>query len=574
MGIPVRKGISTPRFLHGLDGVPSAYTLPGTSARKGGVPMAVPRSRKQERERLARWMRAQGKSWVEIAAILQQQFSANPRLAFRWAHVWSQQEVADQWNQCWPDELKTFKSISYWERWPGETGHAPSFDNLAKLAAVYECSVGDLLTDLPDYRDKDAAPQEAALVQSGLTPQSADLLVSLLGDGDAAGGVSPFMVLADPVGLTERLQAVTFDDLAQVVMMWLQEPMSSVSRRHLLAKLSSALAVAAVAPLSGALAGQPIQTARVLDDSSEFDEATLHYLADMVHTLRRQGDVLGPQLTLQTVGGLRHIARGLAKTAPPGSRQQAVSTYAELTQLTGWLCFNMGDYRSAEHYYDEARSAAHNAENIELATYVLCTMSHLATWGGRPRVGLDHAVAAAAWAQRVSPLAQAYAADVAVRAYVADNQARQCRQTLDREYKLLTGAEQDASTPSWWYFYDESFYWSTQAQCWLALHEPDAALDALNRSLSLLDPANLHEYTFRQLFIAEARIQQGEIDQAASIIAVAVRQSAVNSAERITQSLGRLRQLLAPWEGTAAVRDLDAQLVTYRPGVATGSGRT
>ena len=134
--------------------------------------------------------------------------------------------------------------------------------------------------------------------------------------------------------------------------------------------------------------------------------------------------------------------------------------------------------------------------------------------------------------------------------------------------------EQDASTPSWWYFYNESFYWSTQAQCRLELHEPDAALDALNKSLSLLDPANLHEYTFRQLFIAEARIQQGEIDQAADIIAAAVRQSAVNSAERITQSFGRLRQLLAPWERTPAVRDLDAQLVTYRPGVAIGSGRT
>ena len=106
----------------------------------------------------------------------------------------------------------------------------------------------------------------------------------------------------------------------------------------------------------------------------------------------------------------------------------AVSAYAELTQLVGWLCFNMGAYHSAQHYYDDARSAAHDAQNVELVTYILCTMSHLATWQGKPRVGIDHAVAAAVWAEQAhSPLARAYAADVAVRAYVADNQPDKCR---------------------------------------------------------------------------------------------------------------------------------------------------
>jgi hypothetical protein len=383
------------------------------------------------------------------------------------------------------------------------------------------------------------------------------------------------MVLADPVGLAQRLQAGTLDELAQVVIMWLQQHIPSVSRRELLAKLTSALTVAAVAPLFDTLSpDQQADAARVMGDPASFDEPTLRYCEGIVPILRRQGDVLGPQLTLQTVGGLRHIAQRLAQTSPPGFKQRAVSTYAELTQLTGWLCFNMGDYRSAERYYDEARSAAHDAENVELATYVLCTMSHLATWRGKPRVGLDHAVAAAAWAQRSSPLARAYAADVAVRAYVADNQPGKCRETLDREYATLTAARADPSAHSWWYFYDESFYWSTQSQCWLKLHQPEAALHALDTSLTLLDPANLHEYTFRQLFRAEAWIQQGEIDQAASLTAAVAQRSAVNSSERITQSLGRLRGLLEPWERTQAVRDLDAQLMAYRPALESGSGRT
>ncbi|MGB6161093.1 MAG: hypothetical protein WCF33_23820 [Pseudonocardiaceae bacterium] len=41
-------------------------------------------------------------------------------------------------------------------------------------------------------------------------------------------------------------------------------------------------------------------------------------------------------------------------------------------------------------------------------------MSHLATWQGKPRIGIDHAVAAAQWADRTGDLRlRAYTADVA-----------------------------------------------------------------------------------------------------------------------------------------------------------------
>ena len=43
-------------------------------------------------------------------------------------------------------------------------------------------------------------------------------------------------------------------------------------------------------------------------------------------------------------------------------------------------------------------------------------MSHLATWQGKPRMGIDHAVAAGEWAKRTDDLLlRAYAADVGPR---------------------------------------------------------------------------------------------------------------------------------------------------------------
>lgn len=232
----------------------------------------------------------------------------------------------------------------------------------------------------------------------------------------------------------------------------------------------------------------------------------------------------------------------------------------------------MGDYASAQHYYDDSRSAAHEAENVELVTYILCAMSHLSTWQGKPRVGIDHAVAAGVWAEQAqSPLARAYAADVAVRAYVADSQPDKCRELLDREYAALQAAQTGEPRAAWWYFYDESFYWRTEGECALKLRRPDAAITALDRSLTLVDPANLHNYTFRLLLRAEARIQQSAVAEASSIVGDVARLTAGSASERIAQRVTDVRRLLQPWERTKPVRELDEQLATYRPLAGSGS---
>ncbi|MGH3937393.1 MAG: hypothetical protein ACRDTG_01960 [Pseudonocardiaceae bacterium] len=232
----------------------------------------------------------------------------------------------------------------------------------------------------------------------------------------------------------------------------------------------------------------------------------------------------------------------------------------------------MGDYPSAQHYYDDARSAAHDAQNIELVTYILCCMSQLAVLQGKPRVGIDHAAAAAFWAKQAhSPLAQAYAADVAVRAYVADNQSDKCRETLDQEYAALQAARTDEPRASWWYFYNESFYWSTASRCALKLQQPEAALSAMDQSLTLVDPANLHDRIFRLLFRAEVRIQQTEIQDASSIVAEVTRLTAANASQLIVQRVNDVRGLLTPWARTKPVGELDERLAAYRPAAGNGS---
>jgi hypothetical protein len=79
----------------------------------------------------------------------------------------------------------------------------------------------------------------------------------------------------------------------------------------------------------------------------------------------RQGDVLGARLTMQSALSHQRLAEQLVRLAPTAERNRALSAYAESTQLVGRLCFNTGEQRAAQYYYDEARSAAHDAQNVE-----------------------------------------------------------------------------------------------------------------------------------------------------------------------------------------------------------------
>lgn len=144
----------------------------------------------------------------------------------------------------------------------------------------------------------------------------------------------------------------------------------------------------------------------------------------------------------------------------------------------------------------------------------------------------------------------------------------------DREYAALQAIQTGEPTAAWWYFYDESFYWATKAECALRLKRPDSAVEALDKSLTLIDPANLHNYSFGLLFRAEARIQQTEISEASSIVGDVVRLTSGNASQRIAERITEVRGLLVPWERTTPVRELDDRLATYRSVAGSGSATT
>ncbi|MGW0707107.1 helix-turn-helix domain-containing protein [Streptomyces sp. NPDC002643] len=531
---------------------------------------AQPRSRRQEQSQFAMELRAAGKSWTEVAIAIRHRYRVNARAAPRLARGLSQREVAESWNRRWPDDPKTFKNISTWELWPASTGHAPSLDTLDRLAQLYECSVADLLADLPHYGH---VSSEALPIPGDRAPGSPAV--------STAEAVFPDALAAEPLLLTSqlastlvhRLHDLRFDELAQALIMWVQQANPGLDRRELLLKISTALTVAAAAPLLDiADADERDRIAAVLDDPRRLDLATIAHAERVLQHYRRQGDVLGPQIALQTVLAQRQVVAGFLPGAREALRPRVLTVYAELSQMAGWQLYNLGDYRAAQYYYDDARTAAHDAENTELVTYVLCTMSQLATWQSKPRVGIDHAIAAQAWAaQTDSPAARGYAADVAARAFAAAQQHDKAHRALAQEHDAVRDMAAGLPLASWWYFYDESFYWGTKAECALVLGAPEKALAAARTSLPMIDPTNVHNYAHTLAMQSQAHLQHGDIAEASAIVGDIARISGVNRSPRITERIAGLRTALTPWQRTRAVRKLDDLLAHYR---LTGSGST
>jgi tetratricopeptide (TPR) repeat protein len=527
------------------------------------------RSQKQQREQLVRALRVAGKSWVDVAEALRQRYRFNARVAFRYAHGWSQHQAAHEWNQRWPDELKTFKSFSYWEQWPSRTGHAPTFDNLAKLAELYECAVSDLLVDLPNFRHRDSAisPQDTALT---LYKPDTELVVpsDVAVWATAAGLQLPDTLVAmlmhylgslvtpdHQMHSTPRERDQAYHQLVQFLRSWAH----TMDRRYVLRLLAWAGTAASVFPTT--VGDEHERMASVLTRSSRVDAQTIEHIEAVLWHCRQQDHALGPQAVLTTVLAQRDLTRALVPDCPDTLRPRMLSVQSEASRQAGWLSFDLKQFDHAGYYYEDARALAHEAENTGLGALVLCEMSHLATWQGRPRIGIDHAVAAGQWADRTDDQRlRAYTADVAARAYAADGQRDTCVNALDTAHTALTRADDHA--PSYT-THDEATHISTRGECHLKLGDADHTISYAQQSLKLLDRSSARDVAMTIIDLTEAYVQFTEIDEAARLLGDAGDIAAGHSSVRLIGRVEQARAAMQPWQDTAAVRTLDERLAAY-----------
>lgn len=320
---------------------------------------ARPRSQRQLQIQRSREMRNDGHTWTEVAAEFRATYRVNARVALRVAHGWSQGDVADRWNELWPDDPKTFKNISYWERWPAESGYEPSLEVLARLAEIYACHLTDLLVDVGDHRAADPvqrARTELARLPAVVTTGEQELSQDT--SDDVGAGRAALRELA------ERLERTPAQDVAEQLAIWASQLDPAFDRRSLLVKLGFAFTLAAATPAVDAPRPAAAAVPGTLDLSgvwkSEYsfysdgrgqELASAHFVV-----IRQQGNALsveslphstGSELRMElALDGISATGTWEEKTSPTGYYKGAVYRGAMQLlvesggQMTGrWLGF-------------------------------------------------------------------------------------------------------------------------------------------------------------------------------------------------------------------------------------------
>jgi hypothetical protein len=290
-------------------------------------------------------LRADGATWAEIAAVFRTTYGVNSRVAARLAHGWSQADAAEQWNEMWPNDSRTFKNFSYWEQWPAATGYAPSLEVLTRLAELYQCRMADLLDDGPDYTHSDEmqrARQDVALFRQAVSDSSAAhtkrITKSVADDEVATRRLSEFV---------SRLQETDVDELARTMAAWGRQVDPAIDRRSLLLKLSFALSLAAVAPEPDSIARPRDRAFAGTADFSGVWRSRYSYHSvgrkqefdDEHYVVVRQN---GRQLAVESLPHSTGSEVGMALTV---DAHAATGTWAEHTSPTGY--YKGATYRGA-----------------------------------------------------------------------------------------------------------------------------------------------------------------------------------------------------------------------------------
>ena len=516
------------------------------------------RSRREVVTRLRTELRAQGATYREIARVIAARMRVNSRVAFRYAHGLTQQQVADRWNELWPsaEQPMTAKQISYWETWPSPTGRAPSPETLNRLARIYLCRAADLL-DGEDYSGLDSATSQRVIFPSSSvtvaeTHQAEPSSVVSRVDRCVAETAS---LLGDRDGEFQRLVSELVDWACRM------------KRRDILQWLSWAAASAAAAPvLNGLDDDERVRTIAALTEPRRVDNAVIDNIESVLWKCIRQDDNLGPQAALETVLAQRRLVRGLLPDAPASVKRRLLSLYANYNRFAGWLAFDLENYDAAAEYYELARATAHEAEDDEMGALVLCHMSHLATWRGQARIGIDHAAAAQVWANRTdNHRLRAYAADVASRAYAEAGQAHSTEYSLEKARTYLAKADESPERDGFADFCTSALLDSTSGANYLKLGRFDKAAELSERSIRATNPIFVRNIAITSLDLATGRLRGRERDLDGAV--AAFRHSAQlanhNRSTRLVKSLRSTWKTFEPYQDYRPVRELHDELVGY-----------
>ncbi len=386
-------------------------------------------------------------------------------------------------------------------------------------------------------------------------------LVSAAGAELAGGLAGPLLYVAF---LSNSAQAVPIEwreQLREQLRTFLHEWADIVERREHLRLLGWMAAAVAASPILRLNSDEQERLSKVIAVPSRVDEKSIDSIEAILQDCKRQDDILGPHAVLQTVLDQRQLVRSFLDDCPSELRPRLLSVYSSMSSSIGTYFFDLDDPASAMYYCDQARAAAQDAHNTELAIYALCEMSYFASWQGKAHAGIDFAAAAQSLAGKTDDvLLKACAAERAGTAYAIDSQYKECMIEFDQALAgfALPADQRFPESPVYWC--DEGLIASRQSDCLLRLGKPAEAAITAERGLQQFDTSFIHGLAYCTLRLGTARLLSGEVEEAARVIGEGALLAARISSARLKNEVKTARGRLQPWHSTAAVKEMDEGL--------------
>ncbi|MGW0805411.1 hypothetical protein [Nonomuraea sp. NPDC002799] len=492
-------------------------------------------------------------TWEQIADVLALTHPVSPLRLYRLAHGRTAADVVAVINDADPAGTAAMRESRLYdfESWP-EAGRRPQARLLAALAEIYQTSARNLLSsaglaaygaedraliDRADFRDTDANRPPSPDRMSRVTMET------------SAGATPADRSLVDVPACVRLLRSIGVEE-------------TDVRRRELLFELALVLGGSKALELLRVLTPEEGERlAGVLRNTWRVDEAAVRTFEKLTMHARLADDLTGPATLLPVVNEHRSaIGRVLARESMPSDlRERLLHTYVQMSQLAGFLAYDMRDNAAAERPLRDGLQAALDLGDPTLIGYLHYWLGRVAVDQDRMTTALDHAFAVQSWAARspsrlLAPLHGSLSAIV----HAAEGDAAASIRAHDRAL-AAAGAEPDGE-PAFLSCISPATLEIGRDALQIRLKRPAPVMAAAERLLAGLDPQYKRRHGLVLTRYASALAMAREIPEAVAKLTEAAGISRQHSSARLTDEIAQARTRMNPWADTTYVRRLDETL--------------
>lgn len=247
----------------------------------------------------------------------------------------------------------------------------------------------------------------------------------------------------------------------------------------------------------------------------------------------------------------------LQRTPPQRTAQRLCSLSGEIAQILGQTLFDLQEHSLAWSYYIFSLKAAQAASNHDLwavgiGRMILLLIARKNLQEALPLLHEAHQLKV----QNGRILCWLAAIEAEIHAHLGNVDACENALKVAREIVQQEALGEDLYVTR----FNASRLAGYEGACFIRLRQPDRALPALERALSLLDPKALRSQSRLLADLGVAYAQQGEILKACQLADKALSLTAQIKSRAVLERIRTVRSELDTWKETSAVQDLERQI--------------